>query len=98
VEASHSGCLTMTETALQPHQQRVVAERATVSDNACRLAEFMRTDTYASLDLEEKRRLRRQLAIMAAYTEVLEERISAFFCPGRDVTPAELEQLGAVGY
>lgn len=63
---------------LQPHQQRVVAERAELDERLEKLVKFFATDTFASLDREEQNRLTFQAATMTDYSSVLKERIEAF--------------------
>jgi hypothetical protein len=63
---------------LQPHQERVIAERARIDGDTERLHAFTGTDTMRSLDLAEQRRLVRQLKLMRQLRAVLDERIAAF--------------------
>lgn len=63
---------------LQPHQERVVAERAEVSAKVDRLDSFIRSDSFDMVPIDEQVRLARQLHIMMRYREVLDERIAAF--------------------
>jgi hypothetical protein len=63
---------------LQPHQQRVVEERAQLSDKVDKLETFVGSRTYTQLLPAEQARLQRQLHIMQLYEQVLSERISAF--------------------
>lgn len=63
---------------LQPHQERVITERAEVSSNVDRLDAFIRSDSFDMVPIDEQVRLARQLHIMMRYREVLDERIAAF--------------------
>jgi hypothetical protein len=63
---------------MQPHQERVVAEKAELSDKLDKLETFEGGAVYASLPPAEQSRLTRQLLIMKLYEQVLAERISAF--------------------
>ncbi len=63
---------------MQPHQERVVAEKAELSDKLEKLETFEGGAVYASLPPAEQSRLTRQLLIMKLYEQVLAERISAF--------------------
>ena len=67
-----------TMTTLAPHQQRVVAERAELSAKLIALAGFFATGTFQTLDAAERARMFRQIAIMADYVMILDERIAAF--------------------
>lgn len=63
---------------LQPHQERVIAERAVVSTNVDRLDAFIRSDSFDMVPIDEQVRLARQLHIMMRLRDVLDERIAAF--------------------
>lgn len=63
---------------LQPHQQRVVIEKADLDEKLTKLRAFFGTETFANLDDAEMERLQRQADHMSAYSEVLGERIAAF--------------------
>lgn len=67
-----------TMTTLAPHQQRVVDERAELSDRLSKLLCFFQTPIFAGLDAAERTRLRNQARFMDGYAAVLEERIAAF--------------------
>lgn len=65
--------------SLQPHQQRVVDEKADLDAKIARLADFIvLSAAYKHLGSAEKDRLNRQHAAMTAYSGVLRERIEAF--------------------
>jgi hypothetical protein len=63
---------------MQPHQERVVAEKAELSEKLDKLESFHDTAIYAGLPPAEQSRLTRQMYIMKLYEQVLAERISAF--------------------
>lgn len=62
-----------------PHQQRVIDEHAELSDRVEKLSAFIAASAiFPKLDAAERSRLRRQLALMSQYADVLAERIKAF--------------------
>ena len=63
---------------LQPHQQRVVAEKAALDEKLAALLSFFQTPTFAGISAAERSRLRNQARFMDGYAAVLEERIEAF--------------------
>lgn len=63
---------------LQPHQERVIAERERYEADIAKLHAFTGTDTMRSLDMAEQHRLVRQLNLMRQLSSVLAERIAAF--------------------
>lgn len=63
---------------MQPHQQRVVDEKAALDVLLTALGKFIGSDEYAALDSEERRRLRLQCDLMGEYSAVLGQRIAAF--------------------
>ena len=63
---------------MQPHQQRVVDEKTDLDAKRDRLRSFVGGDTYRTLDQAEQSRLNRQLEAMTLYSNILEERITAF--------------------
>jgi hypothetical protein len=63
---------------MQPHQQRVVDEKAELDSKLDKLKAFTQTPIYAGLDQFERERLSRQQGIMYDYSGVLGERIHAF--------------------
>lgn len=71
--AAHAGYSTM-----QPHQQRVVDERADLDARLAKLGAFFETPIFSSLDADEQWRLRQQHDAMAAYSGILSMRITAF--------------------
>lgn len=65
---------------MQPHQQRVVEEKTELDEKIMKLGAFVlqRSSVFDKLEIAERIRLMRQLSIMQLYSQVLEERISAF--------------------
>ncbi len=64
--------------ALPPHQQRVVDEKAALDEKLVMLNNFFTTFTFESMPQRERHRLARQELYMRAYSNVLGERIAAF--------------------
>jgi hypothetical protein len=71
--AAHAGYSTM-----QPHQQRVVDEKAELDGKLAKLNAFLDSVTFSTLDAGEQDRLKQQTAVMATYSDILGERIEAF--------------------
>ena len=63
---------------MQPHQQRVVDEKAELSEKLSKLESFIGGAIYAGLPAAEQTRISRQYLIMQLYEQVLSERIGAF--------------------
>jgi hypothetical protein len=63
---------------LQPHQQRVVTEKAELDEKLAKLLAFFQTPIFAGLSEAEQTRLRNQARFMDGYSAVLGERIAAF--------------------
>lgn len=64
--------------SLQPHQQRVVAEKADLDEKLAKLLAFFQTPAFRGLSVDEQSRLHSQAAYMKGYSTVLGERIAAF--------------------
>jgi hypothetical protein len=64
--------------ALQPHQDRVIAERDELDVRLTKLNEFFQNDVFHVLPLEERTRLKCQALFMRGYLTMLNERIHAF--------------------
>lgn len=58
-------------------QQSVSSERSELDAKVSELDQFMRTDEFKGLQVEERRRLGRQWWIMTEYSAILGERIAA---------------------
>ena len=71
--AAHAGYSTM-----QPHQQRVVDEKAELDEKRAKLIAFFATPTFAALPADEKDRLEAQEHFMDGYANVLADRIAHF--------------------
>lgn len=63
---------------LQPHQQRVVDEKADLDEKRLKLQDFTAKPVFLGLPISERDRLFRQAALMRDYSEVLAERIAEF--------------------
>ena len=63
---------------MQPHQQRVIEEKAELDERLSKLKAFAGTEEFASLSEAERARLNCQGLFMAGYSAVLGERIAAF--------------------
>ena len=63
---------------MKKHQERVVAEKEELDGKIERLRAFIAGETFGGQSATERRRLRRQEAIMGLYSDVLDERIIAF--------------------
>lgn len=75
--AVHQTKATMSHT-LQPHQQRVVNEKAELDDRLSKLQAFVENPKFISIDTGEQRRLLEQRNIMLAFSDILGDRIAAF--------------------
>ena len=71
--AAHAGYSTM-----QPHQQRVVDEKAELDERLAKLVAFTKTPIFEGLDIAERDRLDQQAATMTMYSDILGDRIAAF--------------------
>lgn len=63
---------------MEPHQERVINEKSELDDKIGKLVPFLKTRIFAGLPEEEKDRLSRQIGVMQQYSDILNERISAF--------------------
>jgi hypothetical protein len=64
---------------MEPHQQRVVAEKSELDKKLTALADFIVSNpVFAGLPEAERERLVRQKSCMAEYSKILGERIDAF--------------------
>jgi hypothetical protein len=89
--AAHAGYSTM-----QPHQQRVVDEKAELDERLEKLVAFSKTPVFAGLDSAERNRLSKQAEAMTMYSHILFDRIAAF-APAADVTSVPgsvIDQMG----
>lgn len=63
---------------MEAHQLRVVEEKTELDSKLEKLQNFFETETFAQIDKAEQSRLTRQVEVMGSYSEILQERISAF--------------------
>ena len=64
---------------MQPHQQRVIDEKADLDARAAKLSEFIGLNPFfEKLDPQEQERMKIQNDIMWQYSEILGQRIAAF--------------------
>jgi hypothetical protein len=63
---------------MQPHQQRVVEEKAELDNKIQKLNAFFHSSIFSSLPEAEKDRMKRQVGVMEEYSSILQERINAF--------------------
>jgi crAss001_48 related protein len=63
---------------MQPHQERVVAEKKELDDKREKLGAFIEGAVFDSLPQPERDRLMRQAVVMTTYSDILGERIAAF--------------------
>lgn len=63
---------------MEPHQERVVAEKTELDKKLVGLSSFIPTQIFLRLDVAEQSRLKRQMVAMQDYSVVLGERIAAF--------------------
>lgn len=64
--------------SLQPHQQRVVDEKAELDSRLANLRVFLTGKARELVDASEFQRLKLQADVMGIYSEVLGQRIIAF--------------------
>lgn len=67
----------MNSRPIPPHIRRVRIEEEQLRRKRTKLADFMQTMAWHTLDPEERRRLKRQLRAMTLYRDVLVERLEA---------------------
>ena len=63
---------------LQPHQQRVIDEKAELDAKINKLREFIVGYLFITLPAAERQRLKMQLEVMKKYSDILDMRIKAF--------------------
>ena len=63
---------------IEPHQNRVIEEKADLDLKREKLGQFKNTATFYRLPWQEQERLNTQAHIMTMYSAVLGERIAAF--------------------
>lgn len=63
---------------MQPHEQRVVDEKAELDEKISKLETFLSSDFYETLKRTSKELLVLQYAYMKNYSDILEQRIKLF--------------------
>jgi hypothetical protein len=63
---------------MQPHQERVVAEKKELDEKREKLGAFIEGKIFQTLPPEERNRLEQQAIAMTTYSTILGERIAAF--------------------
>ena len=63
---------------MEPHQERVVREKAELDDKIDKLSEFVGKSVFGGLSDEDRLLLTRQLSVMKDYSRILKARISRF--------------------
>lgn len=63
---------------MEAYQRRVVEEKAELDSKIKKLDEFILTESFEELDMDEQDLLERQLSIMQDYSEILADRIRYF--------------------
>ena len=63
---------------IQPHQQRVIDEKAELDGRIAKLSAFVESPVFLSVRHDEQERLEDQLDVMRIYSEILAARIRAF--------------------
>ena len=64
--------------SLQPHQQRVIAEKEALDVKREKLIVFIQSPEFDGITVQERSLLTRQLLAMDDYSAILGERICAF--------------------
>lgn len=64
--------------SLQPHQQRVVQEKAELDEKLTKLVAFSANPIFSDLPLDDRNLLVEQAHHMQAYSNVLGQRIARF--------------------
>jgi hypothetical protein len=63
---------------LQPHQERVVKEHRKLDKKLNKLRDFIASQQFSQVDIDEQQRLIRQAAAMQEYACILMERVDHF--------------------
>jgi hypothetical protein len=66
------------ETPYQPHQQRVLDEKAELDIKIAALGKFIESVTFGGLKEPERLRMFAQHRVMVEYSSILRDRIAAF--------------------
>jgi len=67
---------------MEPHQERVVAERAELSEKVSKLAAFVDGGRMADIPVPERTLLIGQLSVMREYLSILDERLALWVTKG----------------
>lgn len=84
----------MTEQNYQPHERRVIEEKAELDAKLLKLREFTATEKFASLDMAEQRLLQGQAVAMDGYSSILRRRIERFTPAAGGVTSGPVRGFG----
>lgn len=63
---------------LQPHEERVIAERTELSEKCVKLEAFIVSDGFKVIDILDRNLLEEQYNAMTAYLDILDRRIERF--------------------
>ena len=63
---------------MQPHQERVLQEKADLDDRLAKLTTFLETDTFRALPEEDRELLFLQWGLMQDLSDILAKRIGRF--------------------
>lgn len=64
---------------MQPHEERVVAERKDLGEKLTKLSAFISgSEAFRTLDIEDQQLLREQRDVMTEYSDILGKRIARF--------------------
>lgn len=64
---------------MQPYQQRVVDEKSELNGKIEKLTDFIESDQFIVLDVDERHRMREQWVVMRMYSKILSDRIDTFY-------------------
>lgn len=64
--------------ALEPYQERVVAEKAELDERRAKLVAFLASPAVGVITMPEQERLHQQAVTMGVYSDILRERIEAW--------------------
>jgi hypothetical protein len=69
------------------YQQRVIEEKAQLQERVAKLAAFITSPRFGTLDMEERARLLDQRLAMNIYLDILKRRIACFQPPPSRTVP-----------
>ncbi len=70
--------------ALEPHEQRVVAEKAELDERLAKLNAFLPTETCINLPFDDRCLLAQQAIVMTQLSQILGKRIERFLAANTD--------------